>query len=82
MRQLWFGAGGRQGVSGLVLSLSVLRVSRAVVVACTNCREGEGTRTRTCQMFNDARAVQDRRRNGAAQATEIAFGSGFAALRR
>lgn len=68
MRQLAFGARGCRGVAGPVLSLFMLRVSRAVVVACADCGEGEG---RACQMFNDAPAVQERLRR---QVTEIAFG--------
>jgi len=64
MRQLSFGARGCRGVSGPVLSLFMLRVSRAVVVACTNSGEGEGARARACQMFNDAPVVQERLRPG------------------
>ena len=63
-RQLSFGARGCRGVSGPVLSPFMLRVSRAVVVACTICGEGEGTRTRACRMFNDAPVVQERLRPG------------------
>jgi hypothetical protein len=76
MRQLSFGARGRRG-SGTVLSLSMLRVSRAVGVACTNCGEGEGA------VHAPAKCSMTRRpfRKGSAQATEIAFGSGSAALK-
>ncbi|KAF1927357.1 uncharacterized protein M421DRAFT_177741 [Didymella exigua CBS 183.55] len=54
------------------LSLFMLRVSRAVVVVCTNCGEMKVQSlrgARACEMFNDAPSGSGRLR----QVTEIVF---------